>query len=44
MGAFDGAEVCKNGWAMMLQKLKTEITTADIGLYRDDGLAVLNKC
>ena len=23
---------------------KKEITTADIGLYRDDGLAIINKC
>ena len=44
MGAFDGAEVCEMVGLFMLQKLKTEITTADIGLYRDDGLAVLNKC
>ena len=42
MGAFDGAEVCEMVGLFMLQKLKTEITTADIGLYRDDGLAVLN--
>ena len=27
----------------MFQKLKTQITAADIGLYRDDGLAILDK-
>ena len=42
MGAFDGAEVCEMVGLFMLQKLKTEITTANIGIYRDDGLAVLN--
>ena len=43
MGSFDGAEVCEMVGLFMLQKLKTEITTIDIGFYRDDGLAV-NKC
>ena len=40
MGAYDGAEVCELVGLYVLKQLK-EKTTAEIGLYRDDGLAVL---
>ena len=41
MGAFDGAECCELVGLFMLHKLKNLIKKENIGLYRDDGLAVV---
>ena len=42
MGSFDGAETCELVGSYLLSKLSTEHGN-QIGLYRDDGLAALNK-
>lgn len=42
MGSFDGAETCELVGAYLLSKLTPEYHN-NIGLYRDDGLAALNK-
>ena len=43
MGSFDGAETCELvGLLYLLSKLPPEYST-DVGLYRDDGLAALDK-
>lgn len=42
MGSFDGAETCELVGCYLLSQL-TQIPEIDIGLYRDDGLAVLNQ-
>ena len=42
MGAYDGAEVCELVGLQLLSKLLKYFFKADIGLYRDDGLAVVN--
>ena len=42
MGSYDGAETCELVGCYLLSKL-TQIPEIDIGLYRDDGLAVLNQ-
>ena len=44
MGSFDGAEVCQLVGLFLLQKLEKIIPKQDVGLYRDDGLAVLDLC
>ena len=41
MGCFDGAEVCELVGTYALSKIAHEINSSDVGLYRDDGLAVL---
>ena len=43
MGAYDGAEVCELIGIFMLHKLSTQYKKGDIGLYRDDGLAILKN-
>ena len=40
MGAFDGAEVCELVGLYLLSILTTKCNKDNIGLYRDDGLAV----
>ena len=42
MGSYDGAETCELVGCYLLSQL-TQIPEIDIGLYRDDGLAVLNQ-
>ena len=42
MGAYDGAEVCELVGLYILSKVETHINKEHIGLYRDDGLAVVN--
>ena len=42
MGSFDGAETCELVGSYLLSKL-TPVVGNNIGLYRDDGLAALNK-
>ena len=40
MGAFDGAEVCELVGTYMLNLLGERCEKSDVGLYRDDGLAL----
>ena len=42
MGSYDGAETCELVGCYLLSKLQ-QISGIEIGLYRDDGLAVLNQ-
>ena len=41
MGSFDGAEVCELVGAILLSELSQHIDQSSVGLYRDDGLAVV---
>ena len=43
MGSFDGAEICELVGLFVLNKLLNMIPAKDLGLYRDDGLAVLRN-
>lgn len=43
MGAYDGAEVCELVGTFILNKLGEHFKKSDIGLYRDDGLAVFKN-
>ena len=42
MGSYDGAETCELVGCYLLSQLK-QLPGIEIGLYRDDGLAVLNQ-
>ena len=41
MGAYDGAEVCKLVGTFLLEKISEICNEGDLGLYRDDGLAII---
>ena len=41
MGSHDGAEICEVIGLFILSKLSDFLDTNDVGLYRDDGLAVI---
>ena len=43
MGAYDGAEVCELIGIFMLSLLSKHINKNHIGLYREDGLAILKN-
>ena len=43
MGAYDGAEICELVGIYMLQKISSHYDKKDVGLYRDDGLAVFKN-
>ena len=43
MGAYDGAEVCELVGIFILYQLSRIYNKNDIGLYRDDGLAVFRN-
>ena len=43
MGAYDGAEVCELVGTFILHQLGSKYKRANIGLYRDDGLAVFEN-
>ena len=43
MGAFDGAEVCELVGTFLLNKISQKYNKNNIGLYRDDGLAVFKN-
>ena len=43
MGSFDGAEMCKLIGLYFLNKVKALLDSGNVGLYRDDGLAVVHK-
>ena len=40
MGCYDGAEICELVGLYLLNEIESQIGKADIGLYRDDGLAM----
>ena len=45
MGAYDGAEACELVGTFLVEKIGEICNEGDIGLYRDDGLAIFrNKC
>ena len=43
MGAYDGAEVCELVDSFLLHQLSNKYSKKDVGLYRDDGLAVFKN-
>ena len=43
MGSYDGAEVCELVGLLILNKLAKETDKDMVGLYRDDGLAVMRN-
>ena len=43
MGSFDGAEICELVGLFILNKLATKYGKDNIGLYRDDGLAIFKN-
>ena len=43
MGAYDGAEVCELVWTFLLYKFSLKYNKNDIGLYRDDDLAIFKN-
>ena len=43
MGCYDGAEVCELVGSYLLKKVSNIVDKKSIGLYRDDGLAVLQS-
>ena len=43
MGSYNGAETCELIGKYILHKIKHIIDHKDVGLYRDDGLAVLRN-
>ena len=43
MGSFDGAEVCELVGIFLLHQLSSILEKNEVGLYRDDGLAILRN-
>ena len=43
MGCYDGAEVCELVGLYLLREIEKKLGSTDIGLYRDDGLALFSK-
>ena len=43
MGCFDGAEVCDTTGLFLLHQLSNIVKKSDIGLYRDDGLGIIQN-
>ena len=43
MGSYDGAEVCELVGLFILHQLSQLVGVKNIGLYRDDGLAILEN-
>ena len=43
MGCFDGAEVCELVGSLILTKLCDVLQRENVGLYRDDGLAIVKQ-
>ena len=43
MGSFDGAEVCELVGLYLLEKLSNLLGKTEVGLYRDDGLAIVQN-
>ena len=43
MGSLDGAEMCELVGLYLLNKIKPLLGSNSVGLYRDDGLAIVHK-
>ena len=43
MGSFDGAEICELVGIYILNHISDVLDNSDVGLYRDDGLAVIHN-
>ena len=43
MGSYDGAEICELVGLLLLNDLSSLLGKENVGLYRDDGLAVVDK-
>ena len=43
IGSFDGADVCELVGLCLLIKIKPLLGSSNVGLYRDDGLAIVHK-
>ena len=43
MGAYDGAEICELVGTYILHQITSKYNKKDIGLYRDDGLAIFKN-
>ena len=43
MEAYDGAEICELVGTFLLEKISEICNEGDIGLYRDDGLAIFRN-
>ena len=43
MGSYDGAEICELVGLLLLNDVTTLLGKENVGLYRDDGLAVVDK-
>ena len=43
MGSFDGMEVCELVGLYLLNMIKPLLGSSNVGLYRDDGLAIVHK-
>ena len=43
MGSFDGTEVCELVGLNLLNKIKPLLGSNNVGLYRDDGLAIVHE-
>ena len=43
MGSYDGAEICELVGLYLLHELNKTIKNQHLGLYRDDGLAIINS-
>ena len=43
MGSFDGAEICELVGLFLFDRLVSVLGKENVGLYRDDGLAVLRN-
>ena len=42
MGSFDGVEICELVGLYLLDQLSNVLPGESVGLYRDDGLAILS--
>ena len=43
MGSFEGVEICDLVSLFILSKFANEFGTDNVGLYQDDGLALINN-
>ena len=43
MGSYNGAEICELVGLYLLHELNKNIKNQHLGLYRDDGLAIINS-
>ena len=43
MGSLDGAEMCELVGLYLVNKIKPLLGSNSVGLYRDDGLAIVHK-